>query len=52
MRRPSTGVGGPEIMAIASKNFASIACRDLAGTATCLLIASGKLHPVSEVPAA
>jgi hypothetical protein len=36
-------------MAIAIKNFASIACRDLAGTATCLLIASGTLHPGSEV---
>ena len=26
------------------------ACPDLAGTATCLLIASETLHPVSEVP--
>ena len=30
-------------MAVATENFAPIACPDLAATATCLLIASGTL---------
>jgi hypothetical protein len=39
-------------LTVATEYFASVACPDLATSATYLLIASGKLHPVSEVLAA